>query len=231
MTPPYSIRSFVLQASEYFRGTCVYTTAKRGGVMNEPVFDDTCFHSPEIPDGADVREYQHPCHLVSGFTLGEGTCPLWENVLGLCSTSDERWFLRAYLNLVKDRQFPMLIPQVPIGIAERHRPDFVAYVPIQRWLYRWFAIELDGGHQGSTTAARDEKRDLELSGSGYEVITVKRHDGKSIYDLKNLLETFERHMNRAASAEFDELLSIGVDLTVAETLYPTTAGPNDDLPF
>ena len=37
--------------------------------------------------------------------------------------------LHQYLVYAK-HQFPMLLPQPRIGIAERRRPDFVAFVPL-----------------------------------------------------------------------------------------------------
>jgi hypothetical protein len=223
-TPPYSIRSFVLQASRHFK-SCVYETCRQGESMGEPVFADTCLDW--CPDGADVREYQHACHMVSGFTRGQETCPLWEEICSLCQTGGERQFLRVYLNIVKDRQFPMLIPQARVGIAETRRPDFVAFVPFHAMKYKWFAVELDQSH-GAAMAERDDERDLELTELGFQVIRVKPPDGKTFRDVKKLIELFDQSMRRADSDAWKEKLHVAQELKVKETL---STGPKDDIPF
>jgi DNA-directed RNA polymerase subunit RPC12/RpoP len=120
---PYSVRSFVFQASRNLGG-CSYSCQVRGNVMGETVFTDIC------TDPEEAYDESWDCHLVGGWTSGQTECPLWRNISNLCQTETEEKFLHQYLRFVKDRQFPMLIPQVSIGIAERRRPDFVAFVPL-----------------------------------------------------------------------------------------------------
>jgi very-short-patch-repair endonuclease len=96
--------------------------------------------------------------MLAGFSAGEISCPLWESIGKLCQTDQERKFLHWYLRYVKDRQFPMILPQVRIGIAERKRADFVAFVPLQYWRYKAVAIELDGAHTDEHLP-KDQARD------------------------------------------------------------------------
>lgn len=84
---PYSIRSFVSQASSRFGG-CLYESSAGGSVMGEPVFVDRCANA--TVDG--FVEFE-PCHFVAGFTIGSEKCPLWEKVAALCQTDRETRFL------------------------------------------------------------------------------------------------------------------------------------------
>src|SRR5713226_4901344 len=164
---PYSTRSFVYQASRVLGG-CHYRPHQRGTVMGETVFSDHCYEP-------DVMHYSDsdvpPCHIVAGWTAGADTCPLWEKICSLCQTDSEKQFLRWYFGLARDRNFPALIPQARIGIAERRRPDYVLFVPLTYWTYKWYAIQLDAGHRG--TESQDELRDAEISMHGYEVVSLK----------------------------------------------------------
>jgi hypothetical protein len=222
--PPYSIRAFVLQASRHFR-SCGFETSWQGEVMGEPIFSDIC--SDLCPDRAELREYQHPCHMISGFIRGQKSCPLWEDVGSLSQTDSERRFLYTYLNIIKDRQFPMLIPQARLGIAETRRPDFVAFVPLHSCKYKCFAIELDQSH-GAASAQRDDQRDLELTQLGFQVVRVKPPDGKTFRDLKKLVELFDQLMRRADSDEWSERLLVAEELKVKETRW---SQPTEDIPF
>lgn len=181
---PYSVRSFIAQASERLRG-CSYTCTRRGSVMGQTVFTDMCL-DPNADDYASGRN----CHLVAGWTMGEASCPLWESISKLCQTEAEGRFLYTYLGLVRDRQFPMLIPQARVGIAERRRPDFVAFVPLQYWKYRWYAIQLDGAHPKEAAAA-DDARDADLVKAGYE---VRRVVAGVVSEVKQLVEEIEKVM-------------------------------------
>src|SRR5262245_57920621 len=127
---------------------------------------------------------------VSGWIYQEKTCPLWESLKTFCQTEAEARFLHTYLSLVKDRQFPMLLPQVRVGIAERRRPDFVAFVPFHKWKYKWYAIQLDRAHP-SEIAEDDEYRDLDLKMAGYEVLSLGRSVSSYVTEAKTLVERFE----------------------------------------
>jgi hypothetical protein len=133
---PYSIRSFLVQASNSLGG-CSYTCDTQGNVMDEIVFTDRCWY----PKDESSWPESWPCHIAGGWTNGQITCPLWENIAKLCQTEPERRFLYQYLRFAKHRQFPMLLPQPAIGIGERKRPDFAVFVPLQYWNYKWLAIQ------------------------------------------------------------------------------------------
>ena len=202
---PCSIRSFIYQASEMLRG-CSYHVNDRGKVMDMPTFSDRCRSLEPIPD-IDTSA----CHMVSGWTKGQDSCPLWEKVALLCQTPAERKFLHQYLTLAKDRHFPMLIPQVRIGIAQRRRPDFVLFVPLQRWKYKWYAIQLDAAHP-QETAQEDALRDTEISVHGYEVISLKA--GNQYWeDVRRLVEIVEHDMEKAESDPWDVAIELKVEYT------------------
>jgi hypothetical protein len=184
---PFSIRSFVLQMSNELGG-CDYWCTERGNVMDEPVFRDMCFD--------EANNKRRVCHLVSGWTTGQPSCPLWECILKLCQTESERRFLHRYLSYVKDRQFPMLIPQTWVGITDRRRPDFVAFVPLQYWKYRWIAIQLDGGH-GEAQAESDFVRDQFVQEQNYEVLSLRPNENGYLDEVRRLVEQFEKWMSLA----------------------------------
>lgn len=203
---PFSIRSFVSQASERFGG-CNYRCWPRSSIHGNPVYDDIC------DDGEtwDNQE-QEPCHVVTGWINGKTTCPLWSEMAKLCQTESERRFLHKYLELVKDRQFPMLIPQPWIGIADRRRPDFVAFVPLQRFRYRWVAIQLDAAH-GEGQSDDDLARDMLVQHHGYKVISLRPTHTGYLEETRQLVEKFEAWMNTSRS----DLFNIGSDVAVSRT--------------
>jgi len=97
------------------------------------------------------------------------------------------------MGLVKGRNFPMLIPQATIGIAERRRPDLVLYARLQSFKYKWYAIELDGAHVGN-----NDDRDLELTTRGYEVLSFSPGSGVGYYaEVQRLLEKIQMDMTEA----------------------------------
>jgi len=212
---PYSVRSFVAQASAAY-GRCFFSCGKRGTVLGEPAFVDTCavWESEEATQATTTT-----CHMVSGWTTGQTACPLWDVVAGLCQTDSERQFLHAYLRFVKDRPFPMLIPQPRIGIAERRRPDFVVFVPLQCWNYKWIAIELDGAH-GSEQEARDAERDIELSANGYEVFSVRPAERGYFEEVRRFVERVEEWMGIAR----EDTWRVAIEAKVIEHELP-------ELPF
>jgi hypothetical protein len=204
---PYSIRSFVSQASTRLGG-CLYTTSRRGEVMGEPVYEDRCCP----PEAREWEPEWSSCHMVAGWTIGEASCLLWEKVRELCQTDNEAKFLHWYLGLAKDRTFPMLIPQARIGIAERRRPDFVAFVPFQYWKYKWYAIQLDKGHPEEMAPA-DELRDTEIAVHGYEVISLRPEKQGYLEEVKRLVERFEHEMNIADSDPWGMAVEVKVKHT------------------
>jgi hypothetical protein len=186
---PYSTRSFIHQASREFVhqvrdwSGCAYDCYPRGETLGEPVFNDVC-NDMDQP-GFNGRK----CHMLSGWTRGENACSLFHAIASLCQTDVEKKFLHQYMSLVKGRNFPMLIPQARVGIAERRRPDFVLFAPNTALRYDWYAIELDGSHEGS-----DEERDKELKRQGYSVYSV-RPGAKGYYEeVQRLLESVEVDM-------------------------------------
>jgi hypothetical protein len=211
---PYSIRSFVSQASAHFGG-CHYWSSFKGEVMGEPTFTDQC--APH--ECADSWDYKN-CHLVAGWTLGQITCSLWESIGNLCQTDAEKKFLHWYLGYAKDRQFPMLIPQARIGIAERRRPDFVLFVPLQYWNYKQYAVQLDKAHT-SEMAQADDMRDAEVQLLGYEVIRLRPEKQGYFEEVRNLVERLELEMQDADTNTWSVALNIPVKKSV----------PIGDIPF
>ena len=201
---PYCTRSFLSQVSRRLGG-CAYKTYMASQVMGQPVFADRCSEPGQDWEASDDgRE----CHLIAGFTKGDSSCPLWAEVAALCQTDAERRFLRSYLELVKDRQFPMLIPQARIGIAERRRPDFVAFVPLHWWNYKRYAIQLDGAHPPRLAQA-DALRDIEVELHDYEVTRV----AGSYREVQLLVERIDSDMRAAKSNAFAVALEVGVRRT------------------
>jgi ribosomal protein S27AE len=198
---PYCTRSFIAQISGRLGG-CTYTTSIRAWMMGQPVFRDHCHDVPLDWDD------EHACHLMAGFSIGTPTCLLWEELGRLCQTDAEKRFLRWYLELVKDRQFPMLIPQARIGIAERRRPDFVAFVPLHYWSYKRYAIQLDGAHTCEQARA-DHLRDAEIAVHGYNVRSV----GGAFRDAQALVEQIDHDMESAKADPWSVALQVAVART------------------
>jgi hypothetical protein len=190
--------------------------------MDEPVFTDNCFDSMQ---DADYEQYAEPqdCHLVGGWTTGQETCPLWEHIAKLCQTEPERRFLKRYLGFVKDRQFPMLIPQTWIGITERRRPDFVAFVPLQYWNYKWVAIQLDAAHKDEQVFA-DAERDEYVREHKYEVISLRPENKGYFEEVRNLVEMFESWMSLADTDPW----KVAIEAKVKRVEVPTEP---HDIPF
>ena len=151
--------------------------------------------------------------MMSGFTRGEETCNLWTKIANLCQTEQERRFLRNYLTLVKDREFPMLIPQVRLGVGDRRRTDFAVFVPLQRWKYDCLAVELDRAHPQDRAEA-DHDKELEIVAQGYRVIRCRGQSERGYYDdVRGLVEQIDTGMRRAAS----DPSSVAVDMPVVKT--------------
>jgi hypothetical protein len=183
--PPYSVRSFVAQASAHFR-ECEYSWK----------IDESCGKRKDV-NTCKTTEGHSPCHLMAGFSLGQSDCPLSRKVTALCQTPDEKWFLNQYLRYVRGRPFPMLIPQCRLGgITQSIRPDFVVFVPLQSLRYRWLAIQLDANHSPSM-AQQDEDRDARLQAEGYEVRVCRGNNGRYLEDVKHLVEDIEKIMTIA----------------------------------
>ncbi len=218
---PYSIRSFVAQASVTYGG-CHLDTSERGEVMGETVYRDTCRHvtasdSPFEDDQVEIT----PCHIVSGWTTGVTECPLWNNIAKLCQTDVERTFLHHYLGYARDRQFPMLIPQAWMGIADRRRPDFVMFIPLQYWNYRWLAVQLDGAHPAED-AESDAARDTEIQAHGYDVVSLRPKEKGYLEEVRRLVERVNERM---------EIADTDPGKVAIEVQVTSTDEEDDDLPF
>ncbi|WP_338865535.1 hypothetical protein [Myxococcus stipitatus] len=130
-------------------------------------------------------------------------------------------FLGNYLNIIRDRHFPMLIPQARLGIGERRRPDFVAFIPLQKWKFRWIAIELDDAHPQSDTA-KDTQRDSDLLGHGYKVFSVRRTSSLGYFEeARRLAEYIDTEMNIANHNPAE----VAIEAKVTQTT------PADNIPF
>jgi hypothetical protein len=218
--PPFSIRSFLYQASRQVK-ECEFKSIRRTLVLGELVFRDLCYPST-------MGEWDDPtdCDLASGWIKGSDTCPFWEALKKYCQTNSEISFLHTYLGLVKDRQFPMILPQTRIGIAERRRCDFVAFLPLQHWLYKWYAIELYRYHTEEQKDS-DIERNEELALQGYEVISLRPQNQAYLQEAKKLVEMFELETTRVETDKF----SVAVEVETIKTEPPLTGFTDDDIPF
>jgi hypothetical protein len=221
---PYSIRSFLLQASEALGG-CSYTGKYRGSVMDEDIFADVCC---SLEDANETWRDSWNCHITAGWTNGETSCPLWEQVAKLCQSEPEQKFLHRYLSYTKHRQFPMLLPQARIGIAERRRPDFVAFIPLQYWSHRWIAIQLDGAHPDNQKES-DEQRDAYIREQGYDVRSIRPSRSGYLEEVRRLVESFEYLMNTWEEDGWS--IAIEAEVSRVEHGDPDLDAEPDDIPF
>ena len=214
---PYSIRSFIYQSSRQ-TGTCFYSWRGSTEVMGEPAHNDVCNAGEEWEDS-------EKCHLLSGWIRGRDTCDHWERLKGYCQTLSEQRFLWAFLSLAHGRNFPMLIPQVRIGIAERRRPDFVVFVPLQYLRYKRYAVELDGAHTPEQEEA-DQSRDANLAAEGFEVISLRPNQLGYFPEVQRLVERIAVDMAEAERSAWD----IATQVEIGETV-PKGTITDEDIPF
>ena len=213
---PYSIRSFVYQASRQTQ-SCFYYCSGSTDVMGEPVHSDSCNSQGGFDGGEN-------CHLLSGWIRGKETCEHWELLKQYCQTVSEQRFLWAYLSLAHGRNFPMLLPQVRVGIAERRRPDFLVFVPLQYLHYKKYAVELDGAHSPEQQEA-DRLRDKALASEGYEVLSLRPHQLGYFAEVQKLVERIALDMS--GHERYGSTIATHVDLeqTVPKILR------DEDIPF
>lgn len=204
---PYSVRSFVHQASRSLHG-CSYFCQERGRVFAE-TYSLTC--APTLRTRTYTPLPGTATSLLDG-PLGSRLVPFGNTLKALCQNDTEGNFLHAYLRYVKDRQFPMLIPQVRVGIAERRRPDFVSFVPLQYWSFKRVAIELDGAH-GEEQRQSDGARDKYLEEQSYEVVSLRPNAKGYLEEVKALVERFEIWMNLAETDVWEAAIEVQVTRT------------------
>jgi hypothetical protein len=118
----------------------------------------------------------------------------------------------------------MLLPPVRIGIAERRRPDFVAFVPLQYWSHKWIAIQLDGAHPESQRES-DEQRDGYITEQGYEVRSIRPTRSGYLEEVRRLVESFEHLMNLWE----EDSWSIAIEAEISRFEYEEP--DPDDIPF
>jgi len=199
---------------------CNYSSGGSDELLGEPFYKDFCSAS------ADWNVDGYRCHLLSGWTKGERTCELWEQLKSYCQTLPEQKFLWAYLSLVKGRNFPMMLPQARIGVAERRRPDFVAFVPLQYLKYKRYAIELDGAHT-EENRAKDDARDVELAAENYEVLSLRPGERGYFSEVQRVVERFSGEMSEAERSAWD--LATEVELASWSGGMPQIS--DEDIPF
>jgi hypothetical protein len=211
---PYSVRSFLYQVSRQFEH-CAYSCSVTGTMYGEPMFADKCRHSDDFDDS-------EPCRIMTSWSKGGATCGTWDRIASLCQTQPEQRFLQDYLRYVKDRQFPMLLPQARIGIAERRRPDFVVFVPVQHWRYQQLAVQLDGAHPDEA-AANDQQRDAYLAEYGYETISLRPAQRGYHEEVKRLVERIDVAMNMADTDAWE--------IAISTTVRKFTPPFDESIPF
>jgi hypothetical protein len=188
--------------------------------MGEPVHTDNC-----VDDSSDDEYVVQRCHMLSGWIRGESGCPMWDDLRTYCQTITEQRFLWAYLSLAKGRNFPMLLPQVRVGIAERRRPDFVVFVPLQYLDYKRYAVELDGTH-GAEHSDLDEARDRSLAAENYEVLSLRPNEIGYFSEVQKLVEKIAVEMTEAERSAW-ELATAVENATYSQPDIVT----DEDLPF
>jgi hypothetical protein len=109
----------------------------------------------------------------------------------------------------------MILPQAWIDIADRRRPDFVAFVPLQHWNYQWFAIQLDASH---TEGQRDKDsvRDAQISEHNYEVISLRPANKEYFEDVRRIVEQFDALMTTADKGSGSVAINAEVSRTEAD---------------
>lgn len=106
----------------------------------------------------------------------------------------------------------MILPQTWIDIADRRRPDFVAFVPLQHWNYKWVAIQLDASHT-EEQKADDAARDAQVAEHNYEVISLRPSNTGYLEEVRRLVERFEALMQQAE----DSVWSVATEVEVGRT--------------
>jgi hypothetical protein len=177
---PYSVRSFVYQAAQHYQ-QCSYSCDSSGTLYGQPIFKDTCHAATDSLGDNPTR-----CSIMTGWSSGGPDCGTWHKIKALCQTAPEQRFLQDYIRYVKDRQFPMLLPQARVGIAERRRPDFVIFIPVHFWNFKKLAIQLDGSHVPGH--ADDKARDAHVAEYGYETMSVRPDDRGYLREVQRLVE-------------------------------------------
>jgi very-short-patch-repair endonuclease len=119
----------------------------------------------------------------------------------------------------------MLLPQVRIGIAERRRPDFVLFAPLQYLRYKRYAVELDGAHTPEQQEG-DQARDVELAAEGYEVLSLRPNELGYFREVQKLVERIAGDMSEAERSARDIATEVEVERTV-----PKNALADEDIPF
>jgi|GEM_PF-3465684 len=203
---PYSLRSFVSQVSLQLAG-CFYACSRQDVVMDEPVFLDEC-RDPYAASGEDW----HKCHMLSGWTLGEAECGLWNILKTLSKTPAEVQFLYDYFALVRGRNFPALIPRPRVDATQGQRPDFALYLPLQHFNYKWYAIELNGKRNDSL--AYNEARRDQLSALGYEILSCRAGaNGGYLEAVRYLVDKIEAEMTEADRNPWGVAIEVLVEST------------------
>lgn len=166
----YSIRSFLIQLSLTNDFPCKYFVQVKGKDAWENINrEEGCM---EFCKGCDYRPYMHPCHLANGWMHGQESCAGWEHITkNLCQSESEARFLRQYLRINKDRESPMPIPQAHVEVTEKVRVDFVMFVPITRFDWKWLAIEIDS-QKYHENEAKDFEKSMTIASQGYEVLRL-----------------------------------------------------------
>jgi hypothetical protein len=166
---PYSIRSVLSQLSTRADFPCKYFAISKGkDDFGNIIWEEGCM---ERCGGGDYTPFMHPCHLANGWMHGPDECPGWVHLANLCQSENERRFLHQYLRVNHDREAPMPIPQAHLEVTERIRVDFVLFVPVTRFEWRWLAVEIDSP-SFHKDRQKDEERDWSVQIEGYEVVRL-----------------------------------------------------------
>ena len=194
---PYSVRSVLAQLSLQKDFPCKYFAQVHGqDQFGNTLWDEGCMESCA---GCDYRPYLRPCHVAAGWMHGEETCPGWERIKTLCQSENESRFLHQYLRINHDREYPMPIPQAHVEITEQVRVDFVLFVPMTRFEWKWLAVEIDS-EEYHGDVVREAGRTAIIASSGYEIVrlSAKKRMLDQVRELYHLVTGIqERSRTRA----------------------------------
>lgn len=163
---PYSIRSVLAQLCLQEGFPCHYfVRATREDDFGNILWDEGCMKSCS---DFDYGSHMHACHVANGWMHGKETCEGWEWIQKLCQSENEIRFLHQYLRLNHDREYPMPIPQTHVEVTEQIRVDFVLFVPITRFQWKWLAVEIDS-EKYHRDLGKDARKAEKIANSGYDI--------------------------------------------------------------
>ncbi len=190
---PYSIRSFLLQLTQDDVLPCKYFVETEGvDDFGNVYWVDKCL-GERITDC--VYGCEKCCSVATGWMHGESECSGWKSITEFCDSNVEKTFLREYIRQNHDKESPMLIPQVWLGLKEKRRVDFVLIIPKTAHNCEKLAIEINPPKYHSNLE-KELAREKEITSEGYKLLKYSKNEIKDrLNAVRNLREYIERVKN------------------------------------